>query len=258
MAENKTQSASNNKQKIMGAVFVIILFVIIWQAWGLFGGSSAAPAVAPAPTSVDNAAQMSLPQSATTSVTTTTTGPANPAIKMQAAAPPPPAAPITTRESEILRLQHEAQAKYLAAIDSLQMLKVEREIAETNQAIATAKLAKVKAEKDVLDLFTRPTPGAVPTSSYAASLVSPVTSGVAVQGATALMGEPVPPSYIVLSVSYVNKRWAAVIGNQGKLFNVSIGDILPPDGSVIVSIDRTGVVLRKDDEKKKVSLVPVI
>src|SRR5207244_1542591 len=57
----------------------------------------------------------------------------------------------TQRESTLNRLQEETQTKYVTAINELQMIKINKDIAEANQAIATAKLSVVQSQKKIVD-----------------------------------------------------------------------------------------------------------
>jgi hypothetical protein len=62
----------------------------------------------------------------------------------------------------------------------------------------------------------------------------------------------------VISVSQLQNRWGAVLGYQGNLYSVFSGDVLPPDGSKVISISKSGVILEKNGIRTLVSMVPVI
>lgn len=234
------------RQKMTAIILVLVVLFLLWQVVGLFGGG-AAPTPPPTPQQIAQAPGAPPPMAPQTP---------QPAQLMAKGAPP------SSRESELLKQQQETEAKYIAALNELQMLKVAREIAETNKAIMTAKLDTVTAQKGILDLLTQPAPPPVSQASYAQGLVTPTSMGIPVaQPPTAQPPQTTPQqevSYVVISVSQLRYKWSAVLGYQGKLFNVAVGDILPPDGSRVASINRAGVVLEKDGEKTKVSLVPVI
>lgn len=247
-SDKQMLSGMTMRQKLTAGALVLILIVIIWQVVGLFGGGSSVPST-PAP--VDNRSMA--------------------AASPQAMAPQPAQlvklqAPTSEREAELVKLQQETQAKYLAALNELQMLKVTRDIAEANQAITAAQLATVTAQKNIVNLLAPQQP--VMPSDYAKGLVNPVSSGNVVTSASSTSGQTTAPvvqttsqqevNYSVISVSQLQYRWSAVLGYQGSLYNVSVGDVLPADGSVVKSIDKTGVVLERDGTRKKVSLVPVI
>lgn len=245
------KSGMNPRQKITVGVFLVVLIIIIWQVWGLFsGGGSSAPAVAPAkpgamagapgtPGAMNARPQMQTPQ------------------PVQLAQKPEPLSP---REIELMKVQQETQAKYVAALNELQMLKISRDIAETNQAIVAAKLATVTAQKGIVDLLTpKPVPAPPPPASYGAALANP--TGQLPTPPASLTPPPAPEvevSYTVVSVSLLQYKWSAVVGNAGNLYNVSVGDFLPPDRSKVVSISKAGVVLEKNGVRKKISLVPII
>lgn len=72
-------------------------------------------------------------------------------------------------------------------------------------------------------------------------------------------GEPVPVlPYSVVSVAKLRGVWTAVIGGANTLFSVQVGDVLPPDNSVVRRISRDGVTLETGGQVRKVSLVPII
>ena len=195
------------------------------------------------------------------------TMPANNPMAMQQPGPPqndqlPVRESSVSMDSKLLDLQKQTEKDYVEKINQLQTLKLQREIQETNQAIATSRLATVTADKGVSDLLTKPTqpvnpPGVyVPPGAYAAPLVNPVAGGTSVTTQTTTSGPMIPePPYTVLSVSMELGKWNAIIGFQGKLFNVSIGDVLPIDGSVVTSINKNAVHLIKDGKRRKISII---
>ncbi|VVC76883.1 hypothetical protein AQUSIP_22100 [Aquicella siphonis] len=239
MTSDKMQALASmtTRQKVIAGVVVVVVLILVWQLKGLFGGGGgpAKPAAAPK------------------TMTATKPGGADMAMAPGAAPAPmtpkpaeiPQAQPMSEREAEIMKLQQETQAKYLEALNELQMLKLSRDIAITNKDISSAKLAKVVSEKKIVDLLTPPAP---PSSSEVMTKnVQPISS----------LGDQ-EVKYSVVSVSQLQYRWSAVLGYKGSLFNVNVGDVLPPDGSTVESIGRDGVTLNKDGVKKKVSLVPTI
>ena len=229
-----------NRQKMTIGVIILVFIIIAWQVMGLFGGS--------APTPVKTTAGGATPAAPTQS-----RGPQQVPVFTQAQ--------LNEREAALMKLQKDTQDKYIMAVNELQLLKIEREIAENNKAIVSAKLDTVTAQKGILSLLspsiTQPAPGA-----FAPGLVTPALSGVP-------QGQPVAQqsvgtaqdeglNYAVVSVSQISYKWNAVLGSGTNLYQVSIGDILPPDRSKVVSIDKTGVVLEKDGKRRKMSLVPII
>lgn len=245
MRSDKLQGLSKltTRQKVTGGILVVVVLVILWQVVGLFGDSSTA-SVAPTPTPAHGGPMAAAPQNT------------------PQAAQLPKQEGASQRELELVKLQQDTQAKYLEALNELQMLRVTREIAEANQAISTAKLNSITAQKKIVDLLVTPEPQVMPTD-YARSLVAPVSSGATVRPTN--MPTTLPPTsmqpevnYTAISVSQLQNKWNAVLGYQGTLYNVMVGDVLPADGSKVVSIDKSGVVLEKDGAKKKISLVPII
>jgi hypothetical protein len=188
--------------------------------------------------------------------TATTAG--NPPAQL-AARPLPSNVPqqMSLPKDQYLPEEQKTEQNYLKKVNDLEELKVERQIEETNQAIAVAKLATVTAEKSTADLLTKPTP-VVAEGAYANQLVNPTASGTAVATSAPPKTETPEVAYTVISVSLQLNKWTAVIGTQGKLYNVSVGDILPLDGSVVSSISKSGVILKKDDKARKISIVSAI
>jgi hypothetical protein len=157
-----------------------------------------------------------------------------------------------------LQQQQMSEQKYIGKINDLEDLKIQRAIAETNQAIATAKLATVTAEKNISDLLTKPVMPEVPAGTYANKLANPGMQGENAVGLPPFGSPQQVVQYTVISVSMQLGRWNAVIGSQGKLYNVIVGDVLTPDNSVVVSINKNGVMLRKNGQVRKVSIMSSI
>src|SRR5579862_3301069 len=119
------------RQKVITVIFVLIVIFLIWQVIRLLhvGGSTSAPT--PAANAVAaNTPQMSVPK--------------------PAALPKP--ADVSANDAVLQRMQQQTEAQYVVALNELQMLKISRDIAEANKAIATAKLDTVTAQKNTLDL----------------------------------------------------------------------------------------------------------
>lgn len=232
---DKMQALSNmtTRQKVTAGVVVLVVLIIIWQVSGMFGGGGDTSASIKAPTTANKSA--------------TQAGAKAPG----AAAMPTPKAteltqptPMTEREAALMRLQQETQTKYLEALNQLQMLKVQRDIANTSKEISTAKLASVVSEKKIVDMLTPPAPP--PTANPV------ITKGLS----SDLSGQDV--KYAVVSVSQIQYRWGAVLSYKGSLYNVHVGDVLAPDGSTVISIAKDGVTIQKDGEKKKLPLITTI
>jgi hypothetical protein len=261
---------ANPRQLATIGIMVVVVLVIIWQVMGLFGGGgSSAPAATPVAPVAKMNTMSATPAAATTTTTTTTTNNANSTPPAEVAAPSngtPSQAPVQTN-AELLKLQKQTEEKYLTAINELQMLKVQQAIAETNQAIATAKLSTVTSEKNIADLLTKPAPAS--EASYAANLAAPTMAGEPLTGVPPIPGMAAPAKappmasvvpdapYLVLSVSQQGGKWTAVMGLSGKLFTVSIGDSLP-DQSTVININRGGVTLEKDKKIRKVAMASMI
>lgn len=257
-------SSMTTRQKLTIVALIIVVLLIVWEIYSLFGSGSSTPSIKPTPTANHPPAAMN---SSTPNGMMPQTPPPQPAQLMK-----PQQISMTPEEANLMRMQQQSESQYLSAINQLQMLKVERDIAETNKAIMTAKLETVTAEKRIVDLLQPPAPPPT-TATYARGLVNPVSTNVEPANVhppmttTVTTTTPTPPpaptvtpdvNYTVISVSRLQNRWAAVVGYQGSLFNVSVGDILPPDSSMVISIGRSGILLEKKGVKRKISLVPII
>lgn len=234
MAQGQGTAGSNNRQKIMLVGVILVAAFLAWQVFGMFGGGSSEPT----PT---QAAPLPPPPQSTTLAAA--------AKKVE----------LTPREIELMQLQKETEAKYIAALNELQMLKVEKDIAETNKAIAAAKLDTITSQKNTVELLTGPQQ---PAPNYAQALSNAPVSATPQQSPPSSTNNVATPTaavtYTVISVSQIHYKWNAVLGYQGNLYNVAIGDVLPPDGSKVVSIGKSGVTLEKGGVKTQVSLVPII
>lgn len=226
------------RQKIIGGIVLVVFAFLGWQVYGMFAGDGSA----------------ATPVGASGSAAMPTMPTPQPAQLPQVAK-----APLSDREQALMALQQATQAKYLEALNELQMLKVQKDIAETNKAIVTAKLDTVTAQKNMVDLLQPPKPEATP-ASYSQNLVNPTGANAGVTPATTVgAAVQASDSYSAISVSHLQGRWNAVIGYQGKLMNVFIGDTLPADGSLVTNIDKGGVTLKlKDGTTKKIAMVSII
>lgn len=251
--------ASGMKQKVIVVALILIVAFLGWQVKSMLfgGGDSSTPAPKPATTASSKMMTNAAPQAGQIAAGSPTVNgqPAMPqAVTLPTAAALPPQS-----ENELLRLQRETQSKLLESLNTLQMLKVQRDIAEMSQAIAAAKLATVTAEKNISDLLTKPAAPQVPISAYTEKLgVSAPVGGPTEAGAPSTTPTVSAASYVLLSVSMQFDKWSAVLGYQGKLLNVSVGDVLPTDGSVVTAINKDSITLEKDGKKAKLSLVSSI
>lgn len=240
MTSDKVQALTSmsTRQKVIAAVFVVVIIIILWQLKDMFGGSSEsstpvakrATSSSTRPTAAGGAAS---PQNLTPKVVDI----------MQTQ-------PTTEREAELMKLQQETEMKYLQALNELQVLKVRKEIANTNKDISTAQLSKVVAEKKIVDLLAPPPP---PPQQPAAQSIKTVQTA-----SFASSGLDLEAKYTVISVSQLQGRWNAVLNYKGNMFNVRVSDILPPDGSVVMSIGKDGVIIERDGNKRKISIVSAI
>jgi hypothetical protein len=237
-----TSRSSGTRQKITVIVFIAVLAIVGWQVYSLFEESIPTPPASPTAAANNPTAAPSLKAAAATSP---------PGITPPAAAAPvlPKPPVLSAKELELIKLQRQAEERYVAAVSQLQMLKIEREIAETNKSIAAARLATATAEKDMAKL-------AQPLGNFSQNLTTNPTSGPSQPEISNLVAAG---NFMVISVAYLQGRWSAVLSNQGKLYQIFVGDILPDNNNVkVLEINKSGVTLKIGDETRKISLVPLI
>lgn len=223
--------SGNSRQKGIAVAVVIVIFILIWQVIGIFSDQK----------------KITPPTKPTTPVTPTPQTTATLSTTEHEDLPPAK----LVNDPAFIKMQKATEEKYVVKLNELEELRIQRQIAETNQAIAAAKLATVTAEKDISDLLTKPSVPMTQQPPYSEQLVAP-TSTIPVTEMIAPIGD-----YTLISVVMQLHKWSAVLGYQGKLITVNIGDTLP-DSSTIVSINKNSVVIRKDGETKRISIVSSI
>lgn len=235
-----TSRSSNSRQKVTLVIFIIIIAIVGWQVYALF--KSDTPAAPPPPKPAIKAAA---PQGTPPQMSGNIPPPAQTPPALPPALPKPPV--LSSKELELIRLQKQTEERYIAAVNQLQMLKIEREIAETNRSIATARLEAATSEKAMA--------GLTQSSGYSQNITGPSSQPM-------VSAETLPSitanNYVVISVSYLQGKWSAVLGSQGKLYQIYIGDVLPDTEIKVVDINKSGVTLKIGEEKRKISLVPII
>lgn len=246
MAENMSNEGMQTKKKIMIGAIVVIFLIIGWQLKSmLFGGSST---IEPTPT------QPPISQAPATAPSTKPAGPSN----IKEAPLPARDALMTEGEKRLLALQVQTEAKYIAAMNELQLLRVQSEIAKNSKDIAQNRLDAVTAQKQTLQLLSAPQ-ATVATYAQGLSSGAPQDAASATPAPGAAAAAPVQQvEYVVVSVSQLQGRWTAVLGYQGQLYNVVVGDVLTTDGAKVLGIDRYGVTLDRHGTKQRVSLVSLI
>lgn len=253
MVSEKKNAFSNmtTRQKMTIAGLVIVVVVIIWQVIDMMSDQSTTTEITPVAATAQPVTATA-PPAGTAPAATPATNAAAPAVVAQPAPPPaqPIVAPTVSADMQSVEMQRRAEREYVERVNQLQMLKVQREIEETNQAIASAKLATVTAQKGISDVLTRPSqPQQVPSFTPP----PPVASSGPVTEIPVAPPVEAPTAYMVVSVSMLHGRWAAVLSSQGKLYNIVVGDVLP-DSSVVRSINKYGVILKKDGIVRKLSM----
>jgi type IV pilus biogenesis protein PilP len=245
MASDKMQALKGmtTRQKGMLGIFAVVVIIIIWQVMGLFSGDSAeTPAVIKQPSKVISTAP---PNHQKTPVQATQL-PDSPVVAQSEQSP--------EALAEVMRLQQETQSQYLKTLNELQVLKVERDIAVINKDISAARLERVQSEKEIINLLAPTPPPAPRPTTEAAS--TPVIRPASVLGPVSLNAQDV--KYLAVSVSRLQNSWRAVLSYNNNLYSVNTGDVLPPDGSKVISINSNGVTLQQDGKRVRISVVPTI
>ncbi len=216
------------KQKAIAFLFLMLAIFAVWEIIGLFRGKNAAAAAAPASKPISQLQAQAVQPAAAKA----------PVIRNTQSAPlkAQPVAESTPPTTIVLTQQEQVQSKYVSALNELQMLKIQKEIAETSQAIVAAKLATTTAEKSITNLLSENEGSKNPPPQPVAS---PMEAG---------------GGYSVQSVSMEQQQWHAVVRFKDRLYNVTAGDMLPPDRSIVKSIDQRGVTLDTGGMEQRVPL----
>lgn len=256
MADDRQRgfSALPPKQRITIVIFLMLSLFVVWEGLSLFlGGGNQSTVLSPSQAAV-----------AATLPVMKTEPPKNPPAKVEPAAipqtpPRPPGAPASTPQesypqavaipppSVVIERQDQIQNKYVSALNELQMLKIQKEIAETSQAIVAAKLATATAEKSISDLLSEAAAAAAPSEKKA-------TTSTALVSPPPLSAVETGGGYTVQSVSYEQDKWHAVIKFKNKLYDVGVGDLVPPDRSLVKHIDQSGVTLETAGMEQRIPL----
>ncbi len=255
--ENKMKAKlmqMTSRQKIIIGVMAVVVLIIIWQIYGLFGGESVPPPPPVKPIAKMNAEKPTQPGQPAASTEVMPKPPGPPELKQ---------ATSIVNDPQFNQMQRITEEKFVGKLNELEELRIQRQIAETNQAIAAAKLATVTAEKDISDLLTRPAPG---SAAFAPKTSLDITPGGAPPGVVTETTTPKPPTpppvefapYKLISVSMLFNRWAAIMTLQDATFSVGVGDVLPPDGSTVVNINKNSITLKKDGKVRKVNITASI
>lgn len=241
MAIQKSMSGLGQRQKVIIVAIVIIFLIVIYNIVGLFrnSGTTTTPTVAttttPAVTTPPASAPGNPKEATAASAITDQSAAANSSVRQTHVLP----------NLEILRLESQKQTEYMSDLSELQLLKVQRQIAETKQAIAAAKLATITAETGIADSLTVTGQGRGNVSQQQVTLNTNFTPPAPAPSINA--------SYTLMSVSFQGKKWTAVIKDSANYVIVSVGDKLS-DGSTVQSIDRAGVTIKKDNTITKLAL----
>jgi len=232
----------DNKAKIKVGAAVVIGAIVVWQVVGLFGGGSEATQTADAkPQTRPNP---DIPKKA-------------PLLTEQAQ----PKMAVSDREMQLMQMQQDTETKYIAALEQLQLLLVEKDIANANKDIANANKDIIKAKKDSIfaqkDILNSLAPP--PTKTTAATVDGGPTPMAVSKGPGVAASPGSENDYSVVSVSFTRGRWVAVLASAaGKLYSVGVGDTLTEDGSIVKSIGRSGVTLDKSGAPRKIPMVSII
>lgn len=262
MTDTQSQFAAlPPKQKIMAVIFFFIGAFILYEVIGMFRGGEKAtvtpklppPTMASKGASAPSSAVQNVPPGQSAAAKNIPPSSPQPAQQQEsssqmskptaAAIPPPPTAYVIQ--------QDQTQSGYLKALNELQILKLEREMAETNQAIMAAKLATVTAEKDISDLLS---PESAESKTAAKQAATPSTGPTPGLPSAAMPSGGGSNNYVVQSVTMEQEQWHAVLNYKNIYYDVTVGDVLPPDGSVVTAIDQKGVTLQQGGVEQRFPL----
>ena len=139
-------STMTTKQKVMALAVVVLFLFIGWQVMGMMGGGSSTPVMTPPPANKPaNGMSANMPGGSPAQPNAPTNAQANAMAQAQPqqTSDQPQlrevAAPV---QNQILEAQKQSEQKYIDDLNQLQMLKIQREIAEANQAIVQQSLRR--------------------------------------------------------------------------------------------------------------------
>jgi hypothetical protein len=229
-------SSMDTRQKVIAGIMVIVVLIIIWQLFGLFsGGSKPVTHSANRSTATGAPNNMNAPPSAPKPTQVTQIS--------------PQPAPVNAEDEAMLKSQQQAQQQYMTALIQLQNLRIAQSISQTNKEIAKNNYDTIVAEKKMVDLLSG---GPSNAPSYNQTL-----SGGKQESTPQAVVSPLV-NYTLVSVTQTHDIWSAVVGNQGTLYHVRIGDTLPADGSKVIAINSHSIIIEKDGEQRQLSLVSII
>ncbi len=257
---NLLSDMTPKKKATLGAIIVFSL-LIIWQLIGLLGGGGGNEAAVPAV--AKSAAPVKMTPGIPNSMGASATSP--PSVVVASSAD---VKKLLAADERTQKIQKASEDKYMQSLNDLEGLKIQREIAEMNQAIASAKLATATAERNMMDLSLKSMPVPVSAAAYANGLVAPTAQGEVVATPSGVDSTAINTGksssvhatndYTVISIFMQGDRWTAVLGYQGKLFNVSVGERLPTDGSIVTAINENAVTLQQNGRTKEITMLSSI
>ncbi len=249
-SEDKKQNdgAMPAKQKATIAVIAVVFLIIGWQILQLFsGGSSATTQKMVQKQTVINK-ELKLASSSASPVARKTN---EDEISVHESS--------ISNDSKFKEMQRRVEEKYIGRLSELEQLRLQRQIAETNQAISAAKLATVTAEKDISNLLTAPTTQQTKVQQLS-EYSQQIQQAAEVKAKKAIEEEEeknkIPDAkYSLVSVSKSLNKWQAVLSLGDRLYGVRVGDTLPPDGSKVTGISARNIFLERDGKKRTINIV---
>ncbi len=246
MKSDKSSLASGMapRQKAIIAGVAVIILIILWLSYSMYQNSQPM-VVTPTPTTAPIAGAATAPGGMPPIHT-----PSQAKLTTQ---------PMTEREAQLMKIQQETESSYIKAMSELQLLKLNQQFAETNQAIMKAKLETVSAQKKIVDLLQTDAERA--NAAGQGANITPAAMEAAMRNMQAqqqLAQQQAIANYTVVSVTNLQGQWRAVLGTQGRLFSVKVGDVLPVDGAKVLSISSSGVTVQRNGISKRFSMVPII
>lgn len=214
----------DTKKKIKLGIVVVVIIIIIFEIPGFFSSGSSGSSITPQT--------------------------AQPIVVKKIVPSVRPKEIVVDHVSPAISALEKNQKDYVKALNTLQMLQVQDKIATLQQSISQANLAKQQTEQQLNTLSSPAPQQSVPLTSYAKALInpgSPVTNNTA----------PSSDNYKLLYLSNDSGNWQAVIGNNGRMYNVNLNTALP-DGSVVTKITSDHVILNNNGQERMLSLTPLM
>lgn len=228
----------SKKQKILIPLIILAFAYVIWQVYDMFSGGSVTTAVNTNSAVIKTTSSAAVPQKAP-GVAQPTTGSVSTSDAGQQQEPTAAASTAVPQTGNISDLSGDAgQMQYVQMLNQYQLLKMKRMLLEEQVAIAAARQKIADLNSKTNDLGGGDSEFDVGNSDDNSSNLTALPMG--------------KDTYKVVYIDRQNGEWNATINHSGRFEEVNIGSELA-DGSQVISIDASGVILKQGTKLNKIT-----